>query len=528
MLALIVDDMEENIYMLDVLLKNSGYQTITAKNGEEALEKLKDNNVDVIISDILMPVMDGFTFCKKVKTDSRLKNIPFIFYTATYTAAQDEELGLKMGADKFIRKPCEPSELIGCVKGVISNKPSSSVETVTIPDNGEILKLYNERLIKKLEKKMLELEKEASQRKSAQERYKSLYNIITDAVLVTDKHRLIKDLNDCALELFGYEENELKDKSISVIYKNYDDFSMIGEFLKTTPYKKPNMYEIVFLKKDGSEFTGEVSIYPLKNDKEVEGFIGIVKDITERKNFEKHLFQTQKMESLGRFASTIAHDFNNIITVISNYAEFIMELSDSDPSAIKYLKDILTSCERASKLTRELLVFSRGASGNFTEVDLNKTLEEFKPVLMMSLGKDIILDFNTPDETLIIKGDVTQIQQVVMNLVTNAKDALPETGGKIEVSLNRKFLDEEFCHSFPEIIPGKYAVIEVKDNGSGIDTETIKHIFEPFFTTKPAQKGTGLGLSICYRIIKEHKGIINLKSSKGEGTVFEVYLPAIQ
>lgn len=375
---------------------------------------------------------------------------------------------------------------------------------------------------------MLELEQEINTRKSLEEKYKSLYNSITDAVLVTNKSRLIEEINDFTLKLFGYEISDLKEKSISIIYKNFDDYLKMGELLKENFIPKVLVREITFLKKDGSEFIGEVSIYPVKTDDKISGYMGVVKDITEKKLLEKQLFQTQKMESLGRFASSIAHDFNNILTVITNYADFLTELPDINPVATKYLKNILTSCEKASEITRQLLMFSRGSESNFSKINLNKILEDFKPIIEMSLGKNIALNFNSGVETMMVNGDATQIQQVLMNLVTNAKDALPEKDGKIEVFLSNRYLDDEFCNPIPDITPGYYAVITVKDNGSGIDEETLKHIFEPFFTTKPAQKGTGLGLAICYRIVKQHRGVITVKSSADKGTGFDIYIPLIE
>ena len=252
--------------------------------------------------------------------------------------------------------------------------------------------------------------------------------------------------------------------------------------------------------------------------------LGVACNVTERRNLEDQLRQAQKMEAVGQLAGGIAHDFNNILTAIIGYGTFLqMKLKDGDP--LKHSADqILASAERAAHLTQSLLAFSRKQIINPKPVDLNEIIRALVRFLKRIIGEDIELRTVPAEGELIVKADSGQIEQILMNLATNARDAMPK-GGLITVSTSRLSLDAEFtkAHGYGE--PGPYALISFEDTGVGIDKKTQEKIFDPFFTTKEVGKGTGLGLSIVYGIVKQHNGYVTVYSEQGMGTTFRIYFP---
>jgi two-component system cell cycle sensor histidine kinase/response regulator CckA len=265
----------------------------------------------------------------------------------------------------------------------------------------------------------------------------------------------------------------------------------------------------------------------------VAGTVGALMDITslrkaedERKKLEAQLYQAQKMEAIGQFAGGIAHDFNNILTAINGYAEIILMRLEKDSPLRHFIEQILTSAERAADLTHGLLAFSRRQVLDTKPIDLCGVVRGLKKMLGRLVPEDIDLRTTVVERDLIVMADKGQIEQVLMNLVTNAKDAMPR-GGSLTIEVSAAVIDERFvlAQGFGE--PGNYACISVTDTGHGMDEDTKQRIFEPFFTTKEVGKGTGLGMAIVYGIIQQHNGHITVYSETGRGTTFKIYLPLI-
>ena len=262
--------------------------------------------------------------------------------------------------------------------------------------------------------------------------------------------------------------------------------------------------------------------------------VGAVLDITdqklaeeEREKLQSQLLQSQKMESIGQLAGGIAHDFNNILAAIVGYGHLVqMRMRDGDPTRV-YLDQILASAERAAGLTQSLLAFSRKQVINPQNIDINDVIHKVEKFLSRVIGEDIMLTTVLSAEVLIIYADVTQIEQVLMNLATNARDAMPK-GGRLMIETGRVMLDDEYVRTHGFGLPGHYAVLTVSDTGEGMDDQTQKKIFEPFFTTKELGRGTGLGLAIIYGIVKQNNGYINVYSEVGKGTTFKIYFPFIK
>jgi PAS domain S-box-containing protein len=256
-------------------------------------------------------------------------------------------------------------------------------------------------------------------------------------------------------------------------------------------------------------------------------FDGMVSDITERKRLENQLHQAQKMEAVGQLAGGIAHDFNNILSAILGYGSLLQMKIEKDDPLRYYVDQIIASSHRAAHLTHGILAFSRKQIINLRPVDLNEVIERVEKLLVRIIGEDIELKTEMNGTDLLITADSSQMEQVLINLCTNARDAMPR-GGFLMIETRLVKCDELFVKAHPYAKPGTYAMISVSDTGIGIDEKMKEKIFEPFFTTKEVGKGTGLGLSIVYGIIKQHGGYINVYSEVGKGTTFKIYLPIIQ
>jgi signal transduction histidine kinase len=246
----------------------------------------------------------------------------------------------------------------------------------------------------------------------------------------------------------------------------------------------------------------------------------------ERKRLEAQLLQSQKMEAVGQLASGIAHDFNNIINSIMGYSTLILMHMEEDDRSFGYFNEIVAASERAAHLTKSLLAFGRKQAIDVKPLSLNDTLSPMAKILSRFLGEDLQLQLKLSEQVPAVLADAGQLDQVLMNLASNARDAMPD-GGLLSISTALVKIDDEFrrLHGFGKT--GKYALISVEDTGIGMDEQTRQRIFEPFFTTKEPGKGTGLGLSMVYGIVKQHKGYINVYSEPDKGTVFNIYLPAI-
>lgn len=529
MKILIVDDKEDNIYLLESLLSGNGFEVARAKNGISAMEVLGENECDLIISDILMPGMDGFEFCRRVKRDDKLKSIPFIFYTATYTDKKDEELALSLGAVRFIIKPEKPDVFLGIVKDILENFKTVSVDSqmTQVGDETEIYKLYNERLIKKLEKKMLELEKEKFERTEVEKENKMLVQAIKsigECVSIADANDNILFVNEAFQKTYGYTSEEIIGNSFSMFRSVHTPMEQFEEIYNET-LKGGWKGEILQMKKDGTEFPVLLSTSVVLDQlgKPI-ALIGVANDITDRKKLEDQFRQSQKMEAVGRLAGGVAHDFNNMLTVINGYAELLkMRLDEKDP-LYKFINDISKAGDRAEMITRQLLAFSRKQVLSPVILDITKTIKELDKMLNRLIQEDIELKTHLDPNTGKIKADPGQIEQVILNLAINARDAMPN-GGKLSIETKTVQFNEPFTWEKSEILPGEYVLIAIQDSGEGMSKEIVEHIYEPFFTTKKEGKGTGLGLSTVYGIVKQSGGFINVYSEPGIGSTFKIYFP---
>jgi signal transduction histidine kinase len=286
--------------------------------------------------------------------------------------------------------------------------------------------------------------------------------------------------------------------------------------------------EDIAWRKDGSCFPVRYTSSPIRDEEgAVVGAVVAFNDISERKKLEEQLRQSQKMDALGQLAGGIAHDFNNLLTIINGFGEVVLSSLNPDDPAHELVGEMKKAGERAAGLSRQLLAFSRKTVLSPKVLDLDSVVIEMEKMLRRIIGEDITLTTGLPANLGRVHADPGQIEQVLLNLVVNARDAMPH-GGRMTIETRNVDLDEEYARTHPEVCPGRYVLLEVRDTGCGMTEEVKGRIFEPFFTTKAAGRGTGLGLAIVYGIIRQSGGHIAVESSLGQGTTFRIYLPRIE
>jgi len=274
--------------------------------------------------------------------------------------------------------------------------------------------------------------------------------------------------------------------------------------------------------------TFQVTAVPVTDDKgELKAIAHFAKDITEQKLLAAQLLQAQKMEAVGKLAGGVAHDFNNILTAIIGYLEMALMTLGQENKEAADLREALAASHRAAGLVRQLLLFSRRQPMDFVALDLNREIDELLKMLRRIIGENVELVTELAGDCWKIRGDAANIDQVIMNLAVNARDAMEEGGGTLIIRTENRVIDDQYVSHNPEASPGRFVCLSVSDTGVGMSREVRERIFEPFFSTKEMGKGTGLGLAVVYGIVKSHSGWINVYSEQGKGTTFRVYFPAL-
>jgi len=370
-------------------------------------------------------------------------------------------------------------------------------------------------------------------------KYRDLVENANSIILRRDIKGNITFFNEFAQKFFGYAENEILGRNIlGTILPDTESTKRDIETLSKTLHEDPKRHMV---SEDESILSSGKSVWiawtykPIfDGNNHLKEILCIGNDITElkrsaqeKKALEAQLQGAQKMEAIGTLAGGIAHDFNNILQAIIGYTQIMLMGKDlSDPDHEK-LEAIESSAQRASELTKRLLIFGRKVESQLRPVDLNQEVVQVSKMLERTIPKMIRIELNLSDNLQVINGDPVQIEQIMMNMGVNARDAMPD-GGKLFFETKNVTLDEKFCKNHLGASPGEYVLLKVSDTGHGMDKELQEHIFEPFFTTKETGKGTGLGLAMVYGIVKSHVGYITCMSEPGEGTAFSIYFPIIE
>lgn len=403
---------------------------------------------------------------------------------------------------------------------------------ILTPEQMELLVHFGELASLAMENARLndESKRELAERIKAEANLRKLSVVVEQSpvsIIITDTDGSIEYVNQHFTDLTGYTLEEIVGLNPRILKSgetSAEEYRQLWEIILAGGEWRGEFHN---RKKNGELYWEQAFISPIRgSDNQTTHFVAIKEDITERKQLENQLQHAQKMEAIGQLAGGIAHDFNNILTAIIGYSS-IMQLKLPDGSPLKkHAEQIAATAERGAALTQGLLAFSRKQATNPVVVDLNEILKRVHQLLLRLISEDINLEIILSPEGLPVMADSAQIEQILMNLATNARDALPK-GGSIVVKVEAVNIDSDFVMARGFGVPGKYALLDFTDNGEGMDPDVVEHIFEPFYTTKTIGKGTGLGLSIVYGIIKKHGGYINCSSTVGVGTSFEIYLPLL-
>ncbi len=526
---LVVDDLQENRYLLRALLEGHDFQVTEASNGRQALENARKVPPDAVISDLLMPEMDGFAFCREWMRDESLWRIPFIVYTATYTDPDDRQLVLDLGATDYIIKPVEPEVLVRALLQALDEAGKDTRERPTL-QNENFYERYSNQLQKKLDRKVRQLAEADHQMIDYVMRCEAILDASPNAIISISTDLKIRAWNFAAERLFGYTESEAIGHSLELIIP-VDRVTEAKEMLAyAREHKGIRRFETQRRHKDGTLLDVAISLTFLGPNI---GFLDLISDLSsvrraaeEKKSLQDQLEIARRMESVGRLAGGVAHDFNNLLTIILYYADFIESGLGAGYPNIDDAKKIREAGEHAASLTGQLLAFSRQQTIKAEVLNLNDSVRAIEEMLRRLIGEDIDLKINLARKLGRIEADTSQLEQVILNLAINARDAMPD-GGQLVIETRNTVVDRREAAVNPPMYPGRYVILSATDTGIGMDEETRRHVFDPFFTTKERGRGTGLGLATVYGIVKQSKGFIWVYSEPGKGTTFKIYLPRV-
>lgn len=493
--VLVVDDDRHLLRTLADILRLHGYQPYTAEDGRSALQSAGEHPVALAIVDLRLPDMDGLELIHQLHQVSEWTQVVILTGNATVESAV---AALRERSVDYLVKPVSPKDLLK-----------------TVANAGE---RWQRRMAEE------ELRKALEAVRVSEERYRGIVETAREGVCAIGADGMITYANDRMAEILGRVTGELTGLSFLAMVAPED--SVAAQRLLERAEPRGEDQEFRLLRQDGGAVWAWISASGVRDEMgRRAGTLAMVTDVTERRQLEERIRRVQKLDAVGRLASGIAHDFNNILTIILAEAEFAAETTDLPAPVAQSLVDIRKAATSAAGLTRQLLTFSRANPVQATVFSLNDLVTDIDGMLRRLVGVRVELLRRPLEGLLPIKADRGQIEQVVTNLVVNARDAMPG-GGTITLATSNLFLDPVSARAQPGLAPGTYAVLTVSDSGTGMSDETKSHLFEPFFTTKAVGKGTGLGLATSYGIVKRSGGHIAVYSEVGRGTTIHVFIPA--
>jgi PAS domain S-box-containing protein len=488
---LLVEDNPGDVRLIEAMLQETAAREFSLECVDRlaaGLERLGHKKSDVVLLDLSLPDSHGLdTF---LTMHSYAPHVPVI----VLTGAKDDELALQAvqeGAQDYL------------IKGEIDGK-----------------------LLMRAVRYGLERHRIEEELRQSEERYRTFFEQSQDAVYIVDREGRWIDVNQSLLDLFGYSAEEIAELGADTFWADRRERERFRAAIEAdgsvaevpVKYRKKNGTVIECL---------ETSTVRRDGGERFVGYQGIIRDVTERNELERQLLQAQKIEAVGQLAGGVAHDFNNILTGITGYAQLALQQLEEDSGTAADLRKVLEVAERAHKLTAQLLAFSHRQTLQEKVLNLNRLVTDSLKMIQRLVSEDIEISFLPGKELGNIRADAVQAEQIILNLVINARDAMPD-GGELTIATSRRRFAAA-GHDLPATLdPGEYVVVSVSDNGVGMDEGTQARIFEPFFTTKEVGKGTGLGLATVEGIVTQHGGAIRVRSAPGEGTTFDVFLPVVE
>ncbi len=574
---LIVDDFAASRDLLGAILATRGHHLLQAADGAEALAAARDGHPDLVITDVLMPTMDGYEFVRQLRLDPDVGATPVVFYTAYYLESEAQRLAQSCGVSHILTKRSDPETVLGTVDAVLADAKLGPT-AVQLEFDRDHLRLVTDMLSDTARK----LSMTNSRLEALVEIGLQLATERDPVALLDASCRAARDLLGARYGVLGVWEPNLPGgshvvtcgllESLATPLRRDLDRERLFPGAGQRPYRAlnpggdptvfglpashPRIEAILAAPLSSLERTygwlyvsEKVGGQPFDDDDErllgiLTGQVGRIYEngcllketqrhaeelaghIQQRQQVEAQLLQSQKMEAIGQLAGGVAHDFNNLLTAILGYAERLVPALQGTPR-LRDVEQIRKSATRAAHLTRQLLLFSRRQILQPRIVDLNAVIADLATMLRRLLSEDVTLKLTLEPTLARITADPGQIEQVIMNLVVNARDAMVR-GGTIVIETSTLQADDQFLEYVGMLGPGPQSLVRlaVIDSGVGIDAATMKRIFEPFFTTKPRGQGTGLGLATVLGIVQHHHGVVKVASEPERGSVFQVFLPA--
>jgi two-component system, cell cycle sensor histidine kinase and response regulator CckA len=514
--VLLVEDNLAEARLLQEFLKGTTvgrFQLVHKKRLQEAIIHLETDRVDVILLDLTLPDSQGLESLDALIR--QFPNLPIVVLTNTNNDELAVEAVRHGAQDYLFKRLVNQDNLVRSVRYALERKQAS-----------EALREANEALEARVQARTAELAT-ANQKLMQQA---ALLDITADAIVVTALDYRILFWNKGAERLYGWSRSELLGRNAIDQLHPVETLpiarSALQQHLLETGHWQSELQQIT----KSQQPVLVQSRWTLVHDEagQPQSILIVNTDITEKKQLEAQFLQAQRLESLGTLASGIAHDLNNILTPILAIAKLLPlklpDLSERDQQMIKTLE---TSAQCGTNLVKQILLFARGGENERTPLEVGQVLTDIETIVQHTFPKTIEFHTHIAPNLWVISADATQLHQVLMNLCVNARDAMPD-GGALSISVNNFYINEEFSRKHLDAHVGPYVVLTVADTGTGMAAATLSRIFDPFFTTKEIGKGTGLGLSAVLGITKSHGGFVTVQSEVGQGSQFQVYLPAIE
>lgn len=514
---LAIDDHADNLIVLRAVLHERlpEAELVCADSGYTGLAKAVEHQPDVVLLDIVMPGMDGYSVCRQLKANPRTQDIPILFLTALRTDRESRVKALECGAEGFLCKPFDEVELTAQIRAMAKIRAASQMRAQE-----------KDRLAALVVERTMALEQELAERKRAEEKVRAqaeLLEMAQDAISVRDMQGRATYWNRSCERVTGWSANEALGRHVPELLRL--DPAFFRQAHKTLLADGHWNGEYNLVNKAG-QTVPVMSRWTLVRDEQANpvSVLVISTDVTEQKRLEAQFLRSQRLEGIGALASGIAHDLNNILAPILMTASLLRE-TVREPDTLAMLDTVEHSAKRGADIIKQLLTFARGKPGSSVPLPMRHLLQDMAKLVRETFPRDISAVVDTPKDLWTIMGDATQIHQSLMNLCVNARDAMPD-GGTLTLAARNTVFEHQPAAEFPEAKSGPYVRVSISDTGTGITPENFDHIFDPFFTTKDIGKGTGLGLATVLGIVKGHKGFIRVESVAGEGTTFALYFPA--
>ena len=530
---LVVDDRRTNRDLIRTVLGYFNHHVVEAGDGREALDRIRRKRPDLVVTDILMPGMDGCELVRELRDCPETAQIPVIFYTANFLEHEVGAIARAYGVAQVLTHGADPQTLIDAVQAALSSRHPIVADLPDTAVTREHLRTVNAKLVQKIR----EMEATEDELRHSEERFRQIAESAPIGIILGDPQGRASYLNTRMADIVHRPTAEL-------LAGGWRDHLGLGDWRPDLSGEQPARRRCDMARSDGSRRWLDISLAAVRDSSgTIWGTVGAVDDVTvtveaetRQRELDNRLRVNERLECLGRLAGGVAHDFNNILTAVQAYAKFARETAlngvagdlvarQTGQSIADDLERVLQAADRATRLTAQLLAFGRPDLGQPDILDVNQVVDEVESLLARTIGAHVTLTADHSTQLWPVKVDSSQLSQVLLNLAINARDAMPH-GGHIDIRTTNYHVNEPPDKSAEPLPPGRYVKIAVQDDGGGIPPEVLQHVLEPFYTTKSPGEGTGLGLATVHSVVRQAGGHLQIESVVAVGTTVDVYLPA--